>query len=196
MVKQLVTGGGALSVQNVLGGASSLSTLPPNDGGFNKDLILDIGAVKLGTGGTFTTASGIPIISSAASSTNLTVGTISFPIPRDYDQAVDKLIFRVFADSAGTTDTPVLTGSTNFIGLGSTATAGSSAVSAAITNLPQVYEFNVSGQHFVRDEVVSFTLTSAVHNTDAVQVYAIEAVYASDLVAFLDSTDALNVPLR
>lgn len=198
-LRQIVTGGGKLSN----------STLPAPDGGFNQDVNVGLNSGPLASGATLTTSNNVPIISSAASSTALLINTNSFIVPRDYDQTTDKVIVRIFAKSAGTTDTPTLTvASSTTVLAGTVGVAAKSITGAAISNKVAVYEYDLSGLGLVRDEILSFTLTSAVHNTDAVQVFAIELVYASTLVAFTDGNltggdptdlaglDALGNPLR
>lgn len=195
-LKQIVTGGGKLSN----------STLQAPDGGFNRDEQLDVTDAVLGTGTTAGLVSNMVALTTAASST--TVGTWQYQIPRDYDQTTDKLIVRVIADSAGTTDTPKLTVTPHTLVLGGTPVAITGITSSTgVSNVPQVFEFDFSGNGLVRDELFALTLTTAAHTTDAVQTYSIEIVYASTLVAFLDETlgndpsdlaalDAVGNPLR
>lgn len=195
-LKQIVTGGGKLSN----------STLQAPDGGFNKDEQLDVTDAVLGTGTTAGLVSNMVALTNAASST--TVGTWQYQIPRDYDQTTDKLIVRVIADSAGTTDTPKLTVTPHTLSLGGTSVAITGIqTSSGVSNKPAVFEFDFSGNGLSRDELIAFTLTTAAHTTDAVQVYGFQVVYASCLVAYTDATlgndpadlaglDALGNPLR
>jgi len=194
-LKQIVTGGGKLSN----------STLQAPDGGYNKDEQLDVTDAVLGTGTTTGLVSNMVALTTAASST--TVGTWQYQIPRDYDQTTDKLIVRITADSAGTTDTPTLTLTPHTLLPGGTSVAVTGKVSAAVTNKPAVYEFDFSGNGLVRDQFIAFTLTTGAHTTDAVQTYGVQVVYASCLVAYTDATlgndpadlaglDALGNPLR
>lgn len=187
-IKQLVSGSNK---------PAATGGVPGVDGGFNQDYMLDNGDVVLGTGTTYTTTSNVPILSNAASSTNLTVGTFSYLIPRDYDQASDKLLIRIVAKSAGGTDTPKITVASSTSALGGTVgVAGTSVTSASTSSTLAVYEFDLSGQGLVRDTILSAVITLATHNTDAFQVFFIEIVYASNLVAYTDGVDALGNPLR
>lgn len=195
MVKQLVTG----SDVPVLTGGSV-----PADGGYLVDqpFMLNNGVLAASTI-TYTTASTVPLISAAAATTN--IGVWSMQIPRDYDQTSDKFIVRILARSAGATNTPTLTvassttimNSTGAIASGVAIGApGTSVTSAALSTTLTEYEFDLSGQGLTRDSILSFNLAASAHTTDAVQVFAIAAVYASCQVSWLDAVDVLNHPLR
>lgn len=195
-VKQIVCGGGA---------ATSGSTLKAPDNGFNLDVDLGLGNASLGSGTTMTTDSGgLHILSEAASSTALTIGTWGFIVPRDYDQVSDIFKIRVVAKMAGATDTPALTiatstaaSSTSQVGLSGLVysstiaanTAGSTATTSALSATAAIYEADLSAQKLTRDTLVTVKLTSAVHNTDAVQILAVQMVYQSCLVAWGDIYD-------
>lgn len=184
-LKQIVTGSNAVNA----GG------LPGVDGGYNEDVTLDLLDVTLGSGTTAVTVSNTQALSNAA--TNTSFGNISYLIPRDYDEASDKLLVRLIARTAGTTDFPTLTvaSSTSVLG-GTVGVAGTSKTSAVVTSSTAVYEFNLSGQGLKRDTNLALLMTMGAHTTDAIQLFAVQIVYASTIVSFIDGNDAVGNPLR
>lgn len=186
-IKQIVTGGGFA--------VNSGNTLTSADGGFNQDYNLGLNSgVPASSTVTYTTSSNVPVLQAAAATT--TVGTFGFLVPRDYDQATDKLIVRILAKMAGATDAPTLTVAPKVNPLGVAQTTPASVVSAALSTTERAFEFNLSGNGLARDAIVSFTLTAGAHTTDALLIYAIEVVYASCIVSYIDDVDALGIPLR
>lgn len=182
-----------------------------------------------------TDAAGLRILQTSVSSTNGSTnsfGTFGFTIPRDYDQNTDKLIIRVAAASNGNTDTPTITATTSTLlyagtmksdGVtlntsstlvagstvgGSTVTAITNGVvttSSTLSNVPAIYEFPMSGLGLIRDTSLVVTLTTGLHNTDKVNLYAIQIVYASCIVGFAEAMntagkavgyDAFRQPIR
>lgn len=182
--------------QTVTGGLAPNTTGPlPADGGFNLDAVLSLAPDVPGASATVVNVNNTPVLSSAASQT--TIGTWSFPIGRDYDEAGDQIRVRLLARSAGATNTPTLTVNSFITALGGTVgVAGTIVVGTAITATEAAYEFNLSGQGLVRDSVLSFNVVAGAHTTDAVQIFAVEVTYASCLVSFRDGLDALGNPLR
>ena len=185
------------------------------DGGFNLDVRLDLGDMALGSTSIITVdGNGTPVLQTGVSSTQgstNTFGTISFQVPRDYDQNSDHLILRLVADSNGTTDTPTITVAASTVSLTSTGStyaapvAATSSTTAAMTNTPTIYEIDLSGNKLVRDTLVTAKITTSNHNTDKANLYAMELVYASCLIAFVDEMttagkavgyDVLGNPLR
>jgi len=185
------------NIKNIVpGGLRQNPTAPlPNDGGFNLDYSLGLNGGVFAAGATFTTVNNVPIISSAAS--NTTIATYGFLVPRDYDENSDQIRVRLLARMGGATNTPTLTVASSTTILGSTVgIAGTSVTSSAITATEAVYEFDLSGQGLTRDEILSFVITAGAHTTDAVQIFAVEVVYASCIVSWRDGLDALGNPLR
>lgn len=185
------------------------------DGGFNLDVRLDLGDMALGSTSIITVdGNGTPVLQTGVSSTQgstNTFGTISFQVPRDYDQNSDHLILRLVADSNGTTDTPTITVAASTVSLTSTGStyaapvAATSSTTAALNNTPTIYEIDLSGNKLVRDTLVTAKITTSNHNTDKANLYAMELVYASCLIAFVDEMttagkavgyDVLGNPLR
>ena len=177
----------------------------PADGGFLLDVSMDLNdGVFAGSTITYTTASTVPIISAAAATTLIT--TYGWQVPRDYDETTDYVVVRVLARDAGTTNTPTLTVASSTTIMNSTgilaagvaigATGFTAPVSAALSSTLTEYEFPLSGQGLVRDSILSFTITASAHTTDAVQIFAVDLVYASCLVSWRDAVDVLNHPLR
>jgi hypothetical protein len=195
-------------VKNIVPGSDSpLATggAVPADGGFLLDVSMDLNdGVFAGSTITYTTASTVPIISAAAATTLIT--TYGFQIPRDYDETSDKVVVRILARDAGTTNTPTLTvaSSTTIMNATGAMAAGvvignpgvTAPVSAALSSTLTEYEFDLSGQGLTRDSILSFTITASAHTTDAVQIFAVGLVYASCLVSWRDAVDVLNHPLR
>lgn len=209
-IKQLVVGS---SRKNADGSSAA-------DGGFNQDYNLGLNGATLGSTTIMAVdGSGVPILSNPVSSTNgstNTFGTWSFLVPRDYDENTDKLIVRATADSNGATDTPVLTIASSTMALTSTGSTyagivnGLSSTFGAMTNTPTIYEADFSGLKLVRDTIVTIKIGTPIdatgrHNTDKINLYNAEVVYASSLVAFNDEVitggkavgyDVLGNPLR
>jgi hypothetical protein len=180
----------------VPGGLRQNPTAPlPGDGGFNQDYNLGLNGGVFSGSAALSTVNNVPIITSAASQT--TVATYGFLVPRDYDENSDQIRVRILARMGGATNTPTLTvaSSTTLLG-GTVGVAGTSVTSAALSNVEAAYEFDLSGQGLTRDEILSFVITAGAHTTDALQIFAIEIVYASCIVSWKDGLDALGNPLR
>lgn len=236
-IRNIVTGGGFLSVTPFGTSTPQLSSLPANDSGFNQDYALSLGDAALATSTVLVTDSaGFRALSTAAS--HNTVATWEFIVPRDYDQQSDKFLVRIAASMNGNTDSPTLTliastllpaGVLNYgvnpptlnstitvvagsTVIGSTATAYNSTTGvftygSTLSSTQQVFEFPMTGMGLFRDKQVALVLSTGAHTTNAVQVYAVEVVYNSCLVAFIDSSlglspadeagfDVFNQPLR
>jgi hypothetical protein len=182
-IKQLVVGSNK--------GPSSTGSQPA-DGGYNQDFAIGLGAVTPATGSTTLTLDGSNVQSLKTIISQTAIGTVSFVVPRDYDQNTDKLLLRVTAASAGATDTPVIAVASSTLTPTSTGstygalTAGTIASTAALSSAIRIYELDLSNQSLVRDTIVSLKLTCGAHATDAVNIYSLELVYASCLVAFTD----------
>lgn len=192
-VKNLVVGSNKAAKTNGVQGS---------DGGFNQDVNLGLNSALLGSTTVLTKdGSGVPILQTGVSSTQGSTnsfGVFTFITPRDYDANTDKLIVRVTADSNGTTDAPVLIIASSTIALTSTGSTygaianGLSSTTVAVTNTPTIYEVDFSGLGLVRDTIVTLSVGTPVgatglHNTDKMNLYSAEVVYASCLVAFQEA---------
>jgi hypothetical protein len=216
LLRQVVTGGGKLSVTPFGTNTPQASALPAADSGINEDVVLSLGDATLGSTTAFVTDSqGLRAlqtnVSSTQGSTN-TTGTFSFIVPRDYDVTADKLLVRVQASMTGNTDTPTISiasstllpaGTMNADGrtlnLTATLVNGKSVngttvtqlspltISSTLSSTQSIYEFDLSGLGLIRDTVVSLKLTTSNHNTDKVNVYGVSIVYAWTIVAFNDA---------
>jgi len=208
-----------LSLNNFLYGLKQIVTGDNEvDGGFWRDLIVPLAAVDLNTainydgseaGAAVATLSGAYI---AADETNARVikvddgtddiGHVTFPVPRDYDEAVDKLKVRVLASQlTQSTDDDVELDSEVYV-----KTAGSAlgsdldptAPGTVLSTTEQWIEFDLSGNSLVRDNVVNFQLvTNGLNDTDGeeVLIHAVEVSYRSTLVSY-NGEDASGNALR
>lgn len=207
----------------------------PADGGYNQDVGVSLGDLALGSTSVLTTdSSGLRMISTGVSSTqgSTSFGTFNWIVPRDYDQNTDKLLVRVVAAMSGNTDTPTITVTSSTIlpagtmksdaitlNTAATLTAGSTVNGSTVTAITNgvitasstlssthaLYEFPMNGLGLCRDTEVVFKITTGVHNTDKAELYAVELVYASCLVGFMESVslagkaigyDAFLQPIR
>lgn len=128
----------------------------------------------------------------AASQT--TLGTLTFQIPRDYDESVDKMYVRFLAGSAGTTNAPTIDAA---LYQKKPATALSAdlnpTISAAVSKTSATtgtgwVEIAAETLGLDAGAAVTWVFTTSAHTTDALNVYAIEVVYYSDL-AYYDAGD-------
>lgn len=133
---------------------------------------------------------GYPALNAAAGIT--AVAAFSFQVPRDYDEATDELHLKVVAKMAGATDVPTLTlvAKNRVIGAaaGAITTQPTTATpTAALSTTATKFTFKFVGRGLKRDNVVLFTLTSAAHATDALQVQNLGVAYRSTLVSYHES---------
>lgn len=143
--------------------------------------------------------SSVPAIVVAAAAA--TVGTFSFPVPRDYDEASDHLIIRLAvqlanADAAITitgtpTILPIATG-TAATGTAVTGTAPFSQKSLSLSTTEQIVEIKLSGKGLKRDDVVAVAVALVGTTTGNTYVYSIEKHYDSTLVSYNDTTSDDN----
>jgi hypothetical protein len=202
----------------VTGGGRHSDGSPYHDSGFLRDVVIPLGAVDIRTvinydgsedGAAVATLSGAYL---AADETNArvikvddatdTIGTLTIPVPRDYDEATDTLKVRVLASQlTQSTDDDVQLDSSTYV-----KTAGSAlgsdisptAPSTVLSTTEQWIEFDLSDNSLVRDDVVNFNLTTnGANDTDGeeVLIHAIQVVYRSCLVSY-DETDASDNLLR
>jgi hypothetical protein len=209
MAKQIVTGGGR---------NDSGATI--HDSGFWRDVVVPLSAFDLNTTLTVDTSDGgaadDPVLYDgaylAADETNArvikveeatdSVGHLTFPVPRDYDEATDVMKIRVLASQlTQSTDDDVELDSEVYL-----KTAGSAlgsdldltAPGTVLSTTEQWIEFELTGEGLVRDEVINFELiTNGANDTDGeeVLIHAIEISYRSCLVSY-DKADADGVSLR
>jgi hypothetical protein len=169
--------------------------------GFKRTIAgININTLRLATGAILAADSGNPQRGSletnfegvilASSQTDL--GSLTFQIPRDYDQSVDKLRIRFLANSAGDTDTPAIDAA---MYRKRAAAALSSdidpTISAAVNNNTAKagwVEIVSEGDGWQAGDAVTILFTSGAHTTDALHVYGLEVVYAGDL-AYFDQDD-------
>ena len=126
----------------------------------------------------------------SASQTDL--GYLTFMIPRDYDESVDKLHFRFFCNSAGDSNTPTIDGAIYRKRAGAALSADlDPTISAAMNNSTAkagFVEVVSQGDGHKAGDAICANFTTSAHTTDAAHIYGLEVVYASNL-AYYDKTD-------
>lgn len=164
--------------------------------GFKREIQgLDINSLR-DSDGTILTASTEPsrealetnFVGAVVSSSQTDLGNLTFKIPQDYDASVDELKIRFLANSAGDTNTPTI----DAVMYRKRAGAALSddldpTISAAVNNNTAKagwVEIDASGLGMQPGDAVSMTFTTAAHTTDALNVYALEVIYRSDLVYY------------
>ncbi len=125
------------------------------------------------------------------------VGQLVFMIPRDYDESVDKLDFRFLAQMAGDTHTAVtIDGALYRKRVGAALTADlDPTISGAVntnTELADWVEVRSHGDGHKAGDAITIDFTAAAHATDALNIYGLEVVYASDLVYFEDDERSIS----
>lgn len=192
-IRDLVMGGGRDSAGNAR-----------NDGGF---LVTD--ALRLP--GDLTTIDGLTLtgatvpavlrtetngmtVAGAASTTAL--GSFTFQVPRDYDEATDEFKIRVLAGMDGATDTPTLDATIYRKRAGVALSADLNPTASAALAADTAWKtIDGSGKALKRDDVLTINILSGAHTTNALSVHAIEIVYRSCLVSY-EQYDASNNALR
>lgn len=131
-------------------------------------------------------------VAGAASSTAL--GSFTYQVPRDYDEATDEFKIRVLAGMDGATDTPTLDATVyrKRAGVALSADLNPSA-SAALAAATAWKTIDGSGKALKRDDVLTVNLLSGAHTTNALSVHAIEIVYRSTLVSYESEDSSHNV---
>lgn len=116
------------------------------------------------------------------------LGSLVFQIPRDYDESIDKLHIRFLANSAGDTDTPTIDCAMYRKRAGAALSSDiDPTISGAVnnsTNIADWVEIVSEGDSWKAGDAVTCIFTTSAHTTDALNVYGLEVVYASDLVYF------------
>ncbi|MCP4598509.1 hypothetical protein [Neptuniibacter sp.] len=119
------------------------------------------------------------------------LGSLQFEIPRDYDQAVDKLKVRFLAQSAGT-DVPTIDAAMYRKRAGAALSSDlNPTISGAInslTALADYVEVNCDSLSLQPGDAISMDFTLSAHATHAANIYAIEIEYHSTFV-YYDKTD-------
>jgi hypothetical protein len=120
------------------------------------------------------------------------LGDVTFNIPRDYDESVDKLHFRFLAASSGDTDTPTIDAAIYrkrpLTALGSDLDPTISAAMNNNTTGADYVEVVSQGDGHQAGDAITAVFTTSAHSTDNADIYGFEVVYMSDL-AYFDKTD-------
>lgn len=137
-----------------------------------------------------------------ASGTNPTVATVSFPIPRDYDEASDQLALRLLMKLANADASITVTGTATVLPI-ATGTASAKTVvtgkapfqtsNLSLSQTEQVFDINLSGYGLKRDDVISIVVALAGTTTGNTYLYGVERTYASTIVSY-NETDATQSP--
>ena len=126
------------------------------------------------------------------SSSETDLGSLSFQVPRDYDKTVDEMRVRFLANSGGDTNTPTIDAVLYQKKIETAISADlNPTISAAVqTNTAKAdwVEVVADGLGLEPGAAVTWIFTTGAHTTDALNVYAIEVEYFSDLV-YYDSDD-------
>ena len=124
------------------------------------------------------------------SSSQTVLGDLTFLIPRDYDESVDKLYIRFLANSAGDTNTPTIDCAMYRKRAGAALSSDvDPTISAAVNNNTAkagYVEVVSEGDGWKAGDAVTCVLTTSAHTTDALDVYGLEVVYPSALAYFED----------
>ncbi len=167
--------------------------------GFKREIQgLDINSLRLETGAILVADSGNPGrvtlesvfegVQLPSSATDL--GTLTFKIPRDYDQTLDYLRVRFLANSVGDTDTPSIDAALYRKRAGAAISADLDPTISAVVNtntaLAAWVKINADGLSLQPGDAVTVDIsTGGTRGTnDALNIYAIEVIYKSDLVYF------------
>jgi len=122
----------------------------------------------------------------SASQTDL--GSLAFMVPRDFDADKDYMAVRFLCNSGGTTNAPTIdavlyrkrAGAVLSSDLNPTISAACSKTSA--TTGTGWIEVVASGLDLNPGDALTWIFTTSAHTTDALNVYALEVEYYSDLV--------------
>lgn len=152
--------------------------------------------------------SSVPAIATAAG-TNPAIGTFSFAVPRDYDEASDHLAIYLEANSTAADASITITGTATIAAQASqltsstaivastksavTATAPFGTANLNVTQEVQVFVINLSGFGLKRNDIVSVALAYAGTTTGIDYVYSVFRHYDSTIVSYND-TDGTDNP--
>ena len=130
----------------------------------------------------------------ASSQTDL--GSLTFSIPRDYDEGIDKLHIRFLANSAGDTNTPTIDATMyRKRRVAALSSDIDPTISGAVNNntaKADWVEIVSESDGWQAGDVVTCLFTSSAHTTDALDIYDLEVVYASDLVYYEDAERSIS----
>lgn len=128
----------------------------------------------------------------AAAGTNVSLATVQFAVPRDYDEASDHFFVRVFIALANADAAITLTGTPTFRPLGQATTTGAAVTgklpftttAANLSTTEQVIEIDLSGNSLVRDEIVTVALALVGTTTGTATIFAVQNHYDSSIVSY------------
>ncbi len=152
--------------------------------------------------------SSVPAIEVASGAT--VIGTFSFAVPRDYDEASDHLVIYLEANSTNADASITITGTATIAPIASqagtaivattksavTATAPFGTAALNVTQLVQVFTINLSGYGLKRNDIVSVALAFAGTTSGTDYVYSVFRHYDSTIVSYndTDNTGSPNYP--
>jgi len=191
----------------IMGGGLNPSGQPHNDAGFWVDVPVPLGQLDLRTvidydgseaGAAVATLSGAWLTADESNARVVlveegtdTIGTLTIPVPRDYDEQTDKFIVSVLASQLSvSTDNDVELDSTTYIKKAGTALGANvspAAPGTVLSTTEQWIEFDLSANSLVRQDVINFNLiTNGLNDTTAeeVLIHAVKYSYASTLVSY------------
>jgi hypothetical protein len=199
----------------IMGGGKNEHGEPYNDGGYVRDVPVPLAALDLRTTINYDGSEGGAAVATlggawiTADETNArvvlveegtdTIGTLTIPVPRDYDEATDHFKVRVLASQRTvSTDDDVELDSNTYIKTAGSA-LGSDVSPAApggvLSTTEQWIEFDLSDNGLTRDDVVNFTLiTNGANDTNAeeVVIHAVSYNYRSTIVSYDNVDDSGN----
>ena len=130
------------------------------------------------------------------SSSQTDLGSLTFMIPRSYDATIDKMRIRFLVQSAGDTNTPTIDCAMYRKRAGAALTADiDPTISAAVNNnttLAGWVEIVSEGDGWEPGDAVTCIFTTSAHTTDALNIYALEVVYISDLAYWEEDASELK----
>jgi hypothetical protein len=204
----------------VMGGGLNDAGHPYNDAGFLRDILIPLSALDLNTtltvdtsdagasddavlyGGAYLTADETNARVVKVEETTDDIAHLTFPVPRDYDEATDVMKVRVLASMISvSTDDDVELDSEIYVKTAGSALGSDLDVTkpgTVLSTTAQWLEFDLTGNDLERDDVVNFQLiTNGGNDTDGeeVLIHAVQVVYRSTLVSY-NRSDASGNALR
>lgn len=154
-----------------------------------------------------TAVSSVPAIATPSGSSPA-IGTFSFAVPRDYDEASDHLAVFLEANSSNADAAITITGTATVAPIASqlvtstaivastksavTAKAPFSNTNLNVTQEVQVFSINLSGYGLKRNDIVSVALAYAGTTTGTDYVYSVFRHYDSTIVSYNDTDNTDN----
>jgi len=159
---------------------------------------VDINSMRLATGAILAADSGNPGRVSLETyfegvvqpNAQTDLGSLTFQVPRDYDQSIDKMYVRFLANSGGTTNAPTIDAALYQKKIGTALSADlNPTISAAVAKTSATagagwVEIAAESLGLVAGAGVTWVLTTSAHATDTLAIYALEVVYYSDLAYY------------